>query len=158
MVSQKKMDKLLDLYNEYIKEVHHITDISRWASKKTVTESVLNPERTQEQKMLEALKGEDLQMGNKFWVYFSEEEKEEMVPQYKKINGVKTEVGFVKKTYIDYPLKLQKHWNNDHSVSKLVAKVYKTLEIFENVINLDQFPKYHLKNKKVQEELLELLK
>lgn len=120
-----KESELLNIYHNYIKEVYNVEDISRWSSKITVTEAVLNAGRTREKKMLEAIQGNDIQMGNKFWVYST----------------------------IDDKLKLQENWSNDHNPIQLSKRVYNTLEIFENILNLTNFPKYHLKNKKVKEAL-----
>lgn len=133
-----KQDQLLPIYHKFIIEAHKVTDISRWTSKRTITSSVLKPTRTNEQKQLDALNGQDLQMGNKFHIFFTNE-----LYQGKKDK---------------FTLKLAEHWNNDHNVMALVKKIYKTLLIFKNVINLDQFPKYHLKNKKIKAQLEELLK
>lgn len=149
-----KQDQLLDVYHKYIREVHHLTDISRWTSKKTLTQSVLNPQRSTEQKILDALKGKQLQQGDKIWLYFTEEQKQVEVP----INKKGAVVGYKTKTITEYPLKLQENWNNDHSIDKLIAKIYKTLLIFENVINIEQFPKYYLKSKEIKEKLQEIIK
>lgn len=149
-----KQHELVNIYNKYIKEVHNIKDISRWCSKKTLTESVLNPTRTNEQKILDSIEDENLQMGDKIWLYFTEETSSIEVPKYRKGQIV----GYTTKEVKTYPLKLQKNWTGDHSIDKLIAKIYKTLLIFKNVINIEQFPKYHLKNKKVKKLLNEMLK
>jgi len=43
-----------DLYTQYITEIMNITDIKRWASKKTITDKVLKNERTNEAKVRDA--------------------------------------------------------------------------------------------------------
>ena len=58
IVDDCSTDKSVAIINEYIKEIFNVTDISRWCSRKTITENVLNPERTNEQKILDAI-GED---------------------------------------------------------------------------------------------------
>jgi hypothetical protein len=68
-------------------------------------------------------------MGNKFWVFHT----------------------------IDEKLALQEKWQNNHSPVQLSKRIYNTLEIFENIINIKQFPKYHLKNKKIKEALREII-
>lgn len=124
-----KKDELVKLYNNYIKEIYYLKDITRWSSKKTVTESVLNPERANEQKVLDALDGEEFEQGDKIFVYFDKDEN----------------------------LRLQDHWKGDHHVEKLFEKLYKTLLIFNTVIEMEQFTKFHLKNYQIKCKLADTL-
>lgn len=127
-----KQHELLNIFHKYIKEVYNLKDISRYCSKKTVTHAVLNPERTNEAKVLTALDGIQTQMGDKYYMYFA----------------------------IDKSLKIQENWNvasPDHDPEVLLKKLYNTLVIFENVIDIKMFPKYYLKNKKIREELKKIL-
>lgn len=127
MTQEEKINKI---YKEYIKEIHNMKDISRWTKKITITESVLNPQRTNEQKILDAIDPEEVQMGDKLYFFFAE----------------------------DCSLKQEKDWTGQHHRGKMCAKIYNTLKIFENVINIKDYKKYHLKNKKIQEELQEIIK
>lgn len=127
---EDRQQDLFNIYNTYIKECHNVTDITRWSSKKTLTEKVMSSERTNESKIRDALGSIPMQIGDKFRVYFTK----------------------------DKTLKLQEYWTNDHSPEQLMARVFSTLTIFKNVINMNQFPKYHLKNKQVKLQLEELLK
>ena len=117
---------LLELYYNYIREILELKDISRWCSKKTVTASVLDPERTNEQRVKDAIdESEDLlQEGDKALVYFN----------------------------LEGNLKLAEKWNNDHDPFKLLEKLWKTVSIFSTVIDIAPFTKYHLKR---QRKLLE---
>ncbi len=115
-----------DIYQKYIKEACDVKDINRWCKKVTITEKVLNPQRTNEQKVLDAIEGEHVQMGDKIYVYFDCEEK----------------------------LKLVKYWEQDEHMRKLVEKVYKTLDIFKNILDMEKYVKYH--NKKSYDKLEEL--
>jgi hypothetical protein len=124
-----KKDCLIDLYNSYVKEIYNLEDITRWSFKKTITEKVINPERTNEQKVLDAIEGEEFQEGDKIFVYFDR-------------NG---------------NLKLQEKWSNDHDPEKLLTKLYSTIKIFDTVIDVSQFPKYHLKNHNIKCQLSDLL-
>lgn len=67
---------LIGMYEDYIREAMNITNIKRWVNKKTVTKSVLNPERLTEQKVLDAMneaikKGviESFAEGDKIWLF-----------------------------------------------------------------------------------------
>lgn len=114
------------LYREYIYEIFHLTDISRWASKKTITDSVLNPERTNEARVAEAVKDMNVALGDKVRVYFTR----------------------------DGNLKSETVWANDHDTDRLCEKLFKTIKIFESVIDIKLFPNYKLKRNK---PLLEIL-
>lgn len=128
LIYDKKED-VLDLYNSYIKEIHNLTNINKWCSKKTITESVLNPERTNEQKVLDAVKGHKVQMGDKIRVYFAQ----------------------------DQSLKLEEDWTQDHCTNTLMSKLYKTLDIFKTVLDMSQFTKFTLKSHEVQCKLAQVL-
>lgn len=117
---------LLEIYNQYVKEAMNVTDIKRWAAKKTITASVLDPQRTNEQKVLDALKDTEYSEGDKRWFFFTE----------------------------DDSLCLVERFTGSYNKLRLVEKVYKTISIFSSVIDMSQFPKYHLKkNKSLLESL-----
>lgn len=108
------------LYERYVSEILSVKDISRWSSKKTITEKVLNPERTNEQRVLDAIEGEDYSQGDKMFFFFTEE-------------GT---------------LSLASDWTNNHSVDRLLEKLYKTVKVFEPVLDINNFPNYKLKRNK----------
>lgn len=116
---------LVSLYNIYVKKIIDLKDLKPWCTKKTVTTSVLNPERSNEQNILDAMENadEEFQEGDKIHVYFSNN------PEQR--------------------LKLLEHWENDHDRFKLIENLWKTVKIFETVIDIKQFPKYHLKKQRV---------
>lgn len=122
-------NNLQNIYLKYVKEAMNVTDINRWAFKKTITASVLHPERTNEQKVLDALKGTEYSEGDKRWFFFREDETLCLVEQF----------------------------DGCYDRLRLVEKVYKTLSIFDSVIDLTQFTKFHLKkNRGLLEELCKL--
>lgn len=137
------------IYRTYIKEALDIKDISRWSTKKTVTDSVLNPKRLTERKILDAINEsiddgiiEGVQEGDKVWVY----------------NAVDGEIQDVKKGLkIFYRsgmpkmipnciLRDRRLWNKeDQDIMHYVERVYNTTSILANVINMDEFTRYGLK-------------
>jgi len=129
LLLDNKQSEVLELYNSYVKEIYNITDISRWVSKKTITKAVLNPERTNEQRVLDAIKNTPYQEGDKRYFYFIK----------------------------DGSLKLEENWINDHDTENLVEKLHKTVEIFSTVLDMKQFIKFHLKGHPVKVALAELL-
>jgi len=121
-----KEQKLIELYNQYVKEICDLKDISRWVSKKTVTSKVLNPERANEQNVLDAIDEDEVQEGDKVYLFFTKDGK----------------------------LKQQDQWNSDHDVDRLLEKLHKTILTFSTILDKEKFPNYKLKkNKKALEEL-----
>jgi len=104
-------------YNIYANEIKDIKDMARWCSKKTVTHAVLNPKRTQEVRILEALKGKDLVEGDKVNVFYEREDK----------------------------LCLLEDFHGQYDRRKLFKKLHDTVKIFANVIDVTAFPNYSLK-------------
>ena len=114
-----RKDKLYDLYDLYARAISFISrdNIDQWASKKTITKAVLNPERTNEARVKEALRGRKVEEGDKIFVFFQTPEK----------------------------LTLVEDFNGNYDKATLYKKLYKTLEIFSTLIDVDIFPNYSLK-------------
>lgn len=159
-----KQDTILDIYNSYVKEAVNLTDIRRWCQKKSASEVILkckgyteadmktksNPEgfRKNETVVWDALANEEgIQQGDKFYVY-------PVILATNVISGRIGKTGKPLKDQVDIVtgLKLDKYWNADHDVEKLVSRCYATLEIFENVIDMSLFLDY---SKGVNIKLLE---
>jgi len=121
LLLQDRQSEVLTLYENYVKHVCNLTDITDWASRKTISAKVLNAERTNEQNILDAINEDEEEYveGDKVYVYFDMEGK----------------------------LKLRERWNNDHDPKKLIEKIYKTLSVFSTVLDMTQFTKYHLTTK-----------
>jgi DNA polymerase elongation subunit (family B) len=119
---ENNVSAIQDIYHKYIIESQNVTDINRWTTKRTITKSVMNPERTNEQKVLDCLEGEEFREGDKIYVYFD----------------------------VNDELKLADKWNGDEHKERLLKRVYNTIVIFENLLDMNKFTKYHLKGKKEQ--------
>jgi DNA polymerase elongation subunit (family B) len=111
---------IVDLYHKYVLEVLNVKDMSRWTYKKSITSKVIDPQRTNERKVLDALEDTEFSVGDKVYMYFDK----------------------------DNNLKLLKDWKNDHNVDKLLEKLFKTTTTFETIINKDNFLNYKLKRNK----------
>lgn len=112
------------IYDQYIdqaRSIETVQDMANWASKKTITDSVLNSNDTTPRKIRNALKTKHVQEGDKIWVFFKEDES----------------------------LSLLEHFDGDYSQKKLFEKTYKTLCVFENLFDMKLLPDYskvtHLK-------------
>lgn len=140
----------IQIYEKYTKEASDIKDISRWCVKKSITKAVLNPERTNEQKVADALEGYDISEGDKVFLYSAINGERQQIkkgePVFLKDGSAKME-----------PNKILKHVNdfaNDMDIEHYVKRVYKTLEIFKNVLDVSIVTKYYLKsNLKLLEKL-----
>lgn len=118
----------IEIYNKYVKEILNIKDIKRWSSKKTLSETTYSSQRTNETKVIEAIKDTEYKEGDRIWVYFD----------------------------INQNLKLVENYNNDHDIPTLLKKLFTAAKTFVNIIPKDTFTNYSLKNKKIQELLGEL--
>lgn len=109
--------RLLDIYHKYIKEALNVKDIKRWSSKKTLTTKVLSPERTNEQKIYNAIQGTEYAEGDKKWLYFKP----------------------------DGSLGITETFDGVYDEIKLIEKIWKTIKVFETILDIKKFPKYNLK-------------
>ncbi|NJO64172.1 MAG: hypothetical protein HC836_40175 [Richelia sp. RM2_1_2] len=144
LLERNHKDTLAEIYNKYIKESQNITDIKRWCTKKAITNAVLNSERTNEFKVRESLMGENVQQGDKIWVYSA-------------LNGYKEEItkSGKSKQVQNRILKLIKNWTNDEDKEHLLKRVHSTAMILKNVVDENLFIKYHIKkNKPLLDKLL----
>jgi DNA polymerase I len=132
--------KLVDIFHKYIKEANNIQDINRWTVKKTVTKKVLTGERTNETKVMDALKGQTLQEGDKIWVYNA---LDGMTQAYAKGEPVTYKDG-TPKMIENRILKLPEAWTKDEDKLHYVERVYKTTEILSNLLDMKKFTKFHL--------------
>lgn len=124
--------ELRDIYKAYARAccTVNMDTIAGWSSKKTITKSVLNPKRTNEQRIKDAIQaaGKQVQEGDKIHVYFK----------------------------TDTELALPETFDGTYSKKKLLGKLFKTAKVFEPILSMDQFPNYALK--KNAKELKEIEK
>lgn len=152
LIMNKQSNKILDLYHNYVKEAYEIKDISRWAVKKTVTEKVLENDRTNEKKIREAIGNTSVQEGDKIWIFTA---KPIQIPLIVKGEAQFKKDGITPKTKSDNPLKLISEWSSgDEDEFHYIDRVHSTAKILENVIDINQFVKY---NNSKNRHLLETL-
>lgn len=117
-----------EIYNEYVREIMDISDISRWCTRKSITDKVLNPKRTNEEKVLEAIKESDLVEGDRAHFFFKSDES----------------------------LCLMENFDGDYHASRLLKSLHNTALVFKTVLNPKKyFPNYSLKSN--QEALQKLI-
>lgn len=133
------------IYERYCNEARNITDISKWAVKKSISKKLLQSERKQEKDVVAALGDEVSQVreGDKVFIYnaapkFVPEFDEAGEPILYKSGKNK---GIQKGQWVRV-LKLTKNYEKDHDVEHYLGRIYSTLEIFKNVLDMSQFVCY----------------
>ncbi len=115
------------IYLQYVKEAKSVTDIKRWASRKTISDKTLTSTRANETRIKDAIEGSELVEGDRCYVY----------------NKTPTE------------LVLVENFDGIYDVAKLIKECYNTSRVFENVLPCEElFINYSLKkNKALLEQL-----
>lgn len=116
LLLKDRKDHIFSLYYKYAQEVLALHDISEWCSKKTVTKAVLNPERTNERRVADALEDSEATEGDKVYMFY--------------------------KTPTE--LCLREKFDGTYDVDTLLDKLYSTLTIFETVLHIDLYPNFTL--------------
>jgi len=135
------------IYKKYVNEALNISDINRWTVKKTITKKLLESDRKTESKVRDALEGEILQEGDKVWVYAAIDGEIQDV--------VKGEPQFYKKTGLpkmieNKILKTPDKWVQDDNKFHYAQRVYTALELFSDIIDMNQYVEIKKKDLKVK--------
>lgn len=107
-----------EVYLRYAQEILNVRDMSRWVTRKTLTDKTLTNERTNERKVRDAIVGSDYVEGDRVYLYFRP----------------------------DGTLNLLERFSNDHCKKTLLKKLHATAQLFENVLDVRElFPNLSLK-------------
>jgi DNA polymerase elongation subunit (family B) len=117
-----------EIYLEYVKEAANIKDMSRWASRKTISDKTLNSERTNETRIKDAIQGTEIVEGDRVYVY----------------NKTPTELCLVQ------------NYDGVYDVDKMLGMCYDTIYVFENIMDCELLFK-NFKLKRNKEALREIL-
>jgi DNA polymerase, archaea type len=113
-----------EIYNQYVNEIKDVKDIKRWVYRRALTNTVFSSTRTNETKVVDAIKGTEYTEGDRVYLFFKP----------------------------DGSLALVEHFNGDYDKKRLLHKLFETTKVFETVLPVDElFPNYKLK--KNQEKL-----
>lgn len=122
------------IYKKYCEEARNITDINRWAVKKTISKKLLESTRKNETDVLAAIPDlSQVREGDKVFIYRAVDGMRQIVtkdgPQFYKKTGLpKMEKNsFYKQT---------KFWGNDADTEHYLDRIVSTLEIFEEVLDV----------------------
>lgn len=122
-----KMDQLVPIYNKYVKMALDVKDIKPWLKKMTLSETTFNSTRSNETKVIDAIKDSEYGRGDKIYVYPT----------------------------IDKTLKLADNYSGDHDIEVFLKKLHNTGQRFRTILDTKNvFMNYSLKrNRSVLEEL-----
>lgn len=109
-----KKDEIPFLYSAYVSKIMNIRDISEWSFKKTLTKSIINPKRSNESRITSAIEGSEYNEGDKLSLFF------------------KTETEYC----------LAENFTGEYCRRTLLNKLYKTLCIFETIIDITPVANY----------------
>lgn len=119
--NQEQMyDKLRNLYCDYMIEIMNVTDIKRWSARKTLSSTMVESERTNETKVMDALVGSEYKEGDRFHIFYLE----------------------------DDSICLAENFSGNYNKIRLLKNLYDTISIFDTVLPVDDlFPNYGLKKR-----------
>lgn len=129
ILNGEELKQQVSIYHEWVKKIFAIdkTNIKDWASKKTLTEKVFSSPRTNEKKILEAVKGLEYAEGDKVWVFFTKNDALSAIENFEEKN---------------------------YNVDKLLEKLYKCVKRFDTVLDITPFKNYKLKKNKAFLDML----
>lgn len=120
LMLNNRRDAIFEQYRNMALDIKNNWNPQDWSMKKTVTKSVLNPERAQEQKVLDAIQDIDYQEGDKVYLYSVDKE----------------------------TLKLREDFEGTYHIETYYKKLYNTLCVFETLVDTSLFPDYSLSRNK----------
>lgn len=131
---------LQSIYKKYCQEALNITDINRWAVKKSISKKLLEGTRKNETDVLAAIPDlSQVREGDKIFIYRALDGMRQIV--------TKGEPQFYKKTGLPKMernsfLKQVQFYANDADPEHYLGRVRSTMEIFEEVLDMSQFVDY----------------
>jgi DNA polymerase elongation subunit (family B) len=127
---EEMLVQIKQLYNRYAKEICNlktVEDIKKYSARKTISSTMLESERANETKVMDALKGKTYTEGDRIWIFYKQ----------------------------DDSVALTEDFNGDYNVGRLHKNLFDTVSIFDTILPIKElFPNYSLKkNKKLLETL-----
>jgi DNA polymerase elongation subunit (family B) len=111
-----KRDHIMHEYQQIAKEIKRDWNPEEWSMKVSVTKAVLNPERKQEQKILDAIEGKNFKEGDKVYLFSKDSD----------------------------TLVLKEDYKGEYDEDIYFNKLFNTLKVFETVFDTTLFPNYKL--------------
>lgn len=144
----KDFESIEELYMDYVEQIKYLKDITPWAFKKTVTESVIKQTTPAQVKVFNAIKDVNYQEGDKFRMFFKTADELSLVDKF---DGTYDADRLYKKLYstlsIFEPILQQKYGNDEKIIKKTGEK--KLVPRWKKV-----YPNFALKGNKAMLESL----
>lgn len=137
-------EPLDQIYEEYCSEARNITDVNRWAVKKTISKNLMKSTRKNETNVTDALGDlSQYREGDKVYIYNANSKFVQMTDESGELLFFKSgkNKGQPKMEECKV-LKMTKDWDNDCNTGHYLGRVHSTLEIFEEVLDIKQFTCY----------------
>lgn len=135
-----EIDTPESVYERYVQEALNIQDISRWCVKKSITENLLLGNDTAKKKVLTAIEGKDVSVGDKVFLYNVIDGERQAV--------VKGELKFLKsgkpKMIPNDILRVSDSFDGDYDKKHYLKRLYNTAKILKGVIDMDKIVNYSL--------------
>lgn len=97
---------LKQIYSQYVTEAMNVDNIKRWSARKTLSSTMLESDRKNETKVIDAIKGSDYREGDRFFVFRKPDES----------------------------LCLAENFAGEYDKSHLLKNIWNTIEIFDMVL------------------------
>ena len=114
LLLKNKPERVFNLYNQYAKEIQDIQDINDWCKHKTVTDKVLNPQTSENEKVLAAIGDKHVQEGDKVDLFYLDKEN----------------------------MALVENFDDEYYEDMYFKKLHDSISLFENVLDTRLFPNY----------------
>lgn len=131
----------LKVYEQYVDEIKNIQNITRWATKKSITETLLEGNDTAKRKVLDAIGDRKVSVGDKVFLYNVIDGEVQKVAKGEPVFLKNGEPKMVENKI----LRLAEDFDGDYDVFHYAERVYKTMKIFEPIIDMDKIVNYNLK-------------
>jgi DNA polymerase elongation subunit (family B) len=143
-----KEAKLIETYNQACCEAAFTFDVKHWVTKKTVSEKVLNANRPNEQKILNACNMaiehkiiDGVQAGDKVYLYQAIDGMIQAKSKGELVFSKKGEPKMIQNEILKFP----ELYQNDQDTEHYLGRVYATVTILENIVDINKFTNYSLK-------------
>lgn len=148
LMINKDLEGLQELYMDHVDQIKYLRNPEPWSFKRTVTESVLNQTTRIQEKVFDALQGTHYQEGDKFRLFYREDESLCLIDQFDGDINKNRLYGKLFDSLKTFAPILEKEYGYDEKVVKKTGEI-KQVPAWKKV-----FPNFKLKgNQKMLEEL-----
>lgn len=130
-LSDNKIEKLQEIYKNYVDEILNVEDMKRWSCRKTISSKTMESTRTNEARIREAIEESDdkIEEGERVYVFFKNDESLSLVDNFD---------------------------GHDYNKERLLRKAFNTVMRFETLLPVKEvFVNYSKKSEQIKLGILE---